>query len=350
MFLSIIIPVFNVEQYISECLDSCLNQNITDYEIICINDGSTDSSLHILKEYSAKFSNVVLINKKNEGVSVARNAGLDVSRGEYVMFVDADDLIQRKTLGRIKDVLSKKNSKRLTIGVYEARDDEIREVFYSNKAPDPNRNSVYVWSSIYKKNIIDEHNIRFIRGVTHGEDILFLNDYCNFCKEYDSFPHTVYYYRRNPKCATNTSIRQNLINCINSEFDLVELMKRRYQLLEYRNVRTLEFWSNTCGSILNEVSKLEEKEAIQNGNRLKSNKIYPIFSSFEYIGKGCFSAALHIKYKSILQRFFIFYSNKAFGYRLLKIRKQFNDSLPGYILKHPKRFVRDPVRLIKLKK
>ncbi len=111
MFLSIIIPVYNGEQYISACLDSCLEQDISDYEIICINDGSVDNSLCILKEYSAKHPNIVLIDKENEGVSAARNDGLDASRGMYIMFVDADDLIQHNTLGLIKDTASKKTAK-----------------------------------------------------------------------------------------------------------------------------------------------------------------------------------------------------------------------------------------------
>lgn len=347
MFLSIIIPVYNSEQYISECLDSCLDQDINDYEIICINDGSADNSLNILKEYSAKHRNIVLIDKENEGVSVARNSGLEISHGEYIMFVDADDLIQRNTLGLIKDTVSKKDSKRITIGVYEAQDEEIKVVLSWSEAPAPNRKSTYLWSSIYIKSIIDEHRIRFIRGITHGEDILFLHDFCNFCKDYDSFPYTVYYYRRNRYSATNTSLERNLLNCINSEFDLIELMKERYRLPEFRNLWSLEFWSNTTGSLLNEVSKLGKKEVVQVGKRLKDSKVCPQFHAFDYIWKGGFGTALILKNKSIWQRFFVLCSTRSFGYRLLRIRKQFNDSLFGYIIKHPKRFVRHPIQLLK---
>ena len=352
--ISIIVPMYNEQEVVSICYDR-LTQVLEkldkySYEIICINDGSTDDSLRILKEYSEKYSNIVLIDKKNEGVSAARNTGLDVAHGEYVMFVDSDDLLQRNTLGKIKEIVSKKNSKRLTIGVYEAQDDEIREVVCCNEAPAPNRNCVFVWSNIYKKSIIDEHGIRFVRGITHGEDSLFSFDFRNFCKEYDSFPYTVYYYRRNRDSVTNTSVKRNLINWINSQFSLIELMKERYRLPEFRNILTLEFWLQITHYLLNQVSKMETQEAIQIGNRLKTNKVCPKFHSFEYIGKGCFGTALHLKYKSIWQRLFVFGSNKKYGYHLLKIRKRFNDSLYGYIIKHPRRFVRHPVRIIKKRK
>ncbi len=237
----------------------------------------------------------------------------------------------------------------MTIGVYEAQDAEIREVFRRAQAPKPNRSSVFVWSSVYKKSIIGEHGIRFIRGITHGEDSLFLNDFCNFCKEHDSLSYTVYYYRHNDHSVTNTAVRRNLLNCINSEFKLIELMKIRYGLSEYRNILTLEYWSHITGSLLNEISKLEKNEAVRFGKRLKTEKVCPKFNLFTYIGTGCFGTALRIKNKSIWQRFFGFLAGSSFGHWLLKTRIKFNDSLLGYILKHPKRFVRHPLLFISVK-
>ncbi len=89
--ISIIIPVYNVEKYLSKCLDSVINQTYKNLEIICINDSSQDNSLKILKRYAEIDSRIKVIVKENEGVSEARNRGLDVSNGEYIMFVDADD-------------------------------------------------------------------------------------------------------------------------------------------------------------------------------------------------------------------------------------------------------------------
>lgn len=89
--LSIVIPVFNMEKYLEQCLDSVVAQTITNKEIICINDGSTDKSLNILKKYADKFKYIKIIDQKNSGVSKSRNLGIDLSKGEYVSFIDPDD-------------------------------------------------------------------------------------------------------------------------------------------------------------------------------------------------------------------------------------------------------------------
>ena len=91
--ISVIIPVYNVEKYIRECLDSVLEQSLKDIEIICVNDGSTDSSRNILLEYRKKDSRVIVLDKQNGGLSSARNSGIDIAQGKYVLFLDSDDLL-----------------------------------------------------------------------------------------------------------------------------------------------------------------------------------------------------------------------------------------------------------------
>src|SRR5699024_7703741 len=116
--LSIIVPVYNTEKYIETCLESLLNQDIDKsmYEIICVNDGSTDGSLAILKEYAKQYDNVVLIDKENEGVSIARNIGLEKARGDYVWFIDADDWVARQCFGVIKQEIAKYDPSVVQIG------------------------------------------------------------------------------------------------------------------------------------------------------------------------------------------------------------------------------------------
>ena len=89
--VSVIIPVYNVEKYLRECLDSVVNQTLKDIEIICINDGSPDNSLAILEEYAKKDSRIIVISQENSGVSTARNVGIDLAKGDYLYFIDADD-------------------------------------------------------------------------------------------------------------------------------------------------------------------------------------------------------------------------------------------------------------------
>lgn len=105
MKLSIILPIYNTEKYLYRCLDSVFNQDInaSDYELIAVNDGSTDGCLAILKEYQKNFNNLILIDQENAGDSEARNRGLEVARGNYITFLDSDDAIYENTLKTIID-------------------------------------------------------------------------------------------------------------------------------------------------------------------------------------------------------------------------------------------------------
>lgn len=91
---SVILPIFNTEKYLKACLDSIINQTYKNLEIICVDDGSTDGSLKILEEYSSKDSRIKIINQQNQGVSAARNVGIDNATGDYVSFVDPDDWVE----------------------------------------------------------------------------------------------------------------------------------------------------------------------------------------------------------------------------------------------------------------
>ena len=91
--ISVIIPVYNVEKYIRECLDSVLEQSLKDIEIVCVNDGSTDGSRGVLSEYEAGDKRIIVLDKENGGLSSARNSGIDIAQGKYVLFLDSDDLL-----------------------------------------------------------------------------------------------------------------------------------------------------------------------------------------------------------------------------------------------------------------
>ena len=102
--VSVIIPVYNVEKYLRECLDSLVNQTLKEIEIICVDDGSTDSSLDILKEYASKDNRITVIKQQNLHAGVARNAGLSVARGEYVHFLDSDDWVSVDNYSKLYDI------------------------------------------------------------------------------------------------------------------------------------------------------------------------------------------------------------------------------------------------------
>ena len=105
-FFSIIIPVYNVEQYLQDCLNSVVKQYYIDYELICVNDGSTDGSLVVLEEYQQKYPQITIISQQNKGLSAARNAGIQAAKGDYLFFLDSDDWIEPNTL----EMLARKQS------------------------------------------------------------------------------------------------------------------------------------------------------------------------------------------------------------------------------------------------
>ncbi len=102
--VSVIIPVYNPEDYLRQCLDSAVNQTLRDLEIICVNDGSTDDSAAVLEEYQAKDPRIIVVSQKNLGLSASRNRGMKMARGTYIYFLDSDDEVDLQTLERCTEL------------------------------------------------------------------------------------------------------------------------------------------------------------------------------------------------------------------------------------------------------
>lgn len=173
MKVSIIIPVYNSEKYIGKCLDHLLNQTYQNFEIICINDGSKDNSLEILKKYSQKDKRIIVLDQTNKGIAKTRNIGIQKANGDYIMFVDNDDYMDKDYLRVYVD--NTENGKYdIVIGGYKRIDNEgkllNRQVLNSNS-----NWSKYIvtapWAKIYKKTFILNNKITFLNYV--GEDIYF---------------------------------------------------------------------------------------------------------------------------------------------------------------------------------
>lgn len=178
--VSIIIPVYNIERYLRRCLDSVIHQTLNDIAIICVNDGSTDSSLAILKEYEKNDPRVRVVDKENEGQGIARNIGIDMAQGEYIGFVDGDDWIEADMYERMYSA-AKKNDADLHLCSVKRVDSEggdlgIRcdyeqligkkfgedAIFTWQDAADAIfRVGRFCWNKIYKKSFLTNHGIRF---------------------------------------------------------------------------------------------------------------------------------------------------------------------------------------------
>lgn len=209
-FLSIIIPVYNVEKFINQCLDSLFKQDsyANEYEIIIVNDGSLDNSMEIVDLYSRKQSNIIRIDKKNGGVSSARNVGIEVSKGKYLLFVDPDDSIEENTLGKIVSQLNNCSVEILILNSheYDCEGKERKENYkYPKKLCGKTLTGIqlfqngYVRGSVcgvaFKRQFIMDNNLRFPEGILNGEDSLFMSKcfvYSTYVSNFDLNFYKVY--------------------------------------------------------------------------------------------------------------------------------------------------------------
>lgn len=191
--VSIILPVFNAERFLSQCLDSILRQTYQDWELIAVDDGSKDRSLEILKSYEKRDDRIHIISKKNEGVSIARNVALSQVRGEYIYFVDSDDIVMQDALSILIRTLESNNAtfvksdflpinehgKQLFInkkqGIRRRYEGKIidSEMFYSKILMD----EFFLWTCLFRRDIIEKNKIRFIPHCRLMEDAAFIVEY-----------------------------------------------------------------------------------------------------------------------------------------------------------------------------
>lgn len=196
--ISIIVPVYNVEKYLSRCLDSLLNQTLIDIEIICVNDGSTDESLKILESYAEKDNRIKIVNKENGGLSSARNEGLKYVTSDYVGFVDSDDWIEPDTYELALSAVQKNNVDFVSWGAKIVLDDDIKEetpsiasarnyhnlklIGYHNVTDSVlTKTSVTVWNKLFKMQIIRDNNLIFPNGLIYEDNEFFLK-YAIYCQ------------------------------------------------------------------------------------------------------------------------------------------------------------------------
>ena len=175
--LSIVIPVYKVEQYIRKCLDSCLNQNVNHerYEIIAVNDGSPDNCEKILNIYQKKYKNIIVISQKNQGLSVARNTGLREAKGEYIWFIDSDDSIVENCLNDILKALSDRPDI-LNINYQKVFEDTRTPILVESKFINTGILTggldTPAQFGIYNRRFLNFNNLEFYPGIYH-EDIEF---------------------------------------------------------------------------------------------------------------------------------------------------------------------------------
>lgn len=251
-YFSLILPVYNVEKYVKRCVNSLLRQEYTDYEIILVDDGSTDSSGSICDKLADKNNNIFAYHKENGGLSDARNYGIDRAKGNYILFIDSDDWVDEKLLISLHNHLNKSNVDILKFGFQKMQEGNYKNTFFSYfnigvydrrqieetilpYTIGPKRLFCYeqnacksVWSHVYSLNFLRENNIRFVseREILN-EDYLFNLHTLLYAKSLEVTHYILYYY----------DYREGSLSkrYITNEFERKLKLYREYKLLLERN-------------------------------------------------------------------------------------------------------------------
>ena len=234
--VSILIPVYKAEKYISECLQSVLGQTYNNLEIVIVDDASPDESMAIaeslIQKADNKFEIQILHNDKNQGIAKVRNTLLDHATGDYILFVDSDDYIEVDAIESLVDIAVKENCDIVRCGYFEVKNNQIRTINQKpwNDKTDLLKQHIKAWNSIeamwqlsIKRNLIETHHIRFAEGINASEDHLMMIKLYFYANSIANLERPVYYYRIdneqsvthvNPK-AFHDSMYKGMDNAIN---------------------------------------------------------------------------------------------------------------------------------------
>ena len=238
--LSVVVAVYNVADYLDRCIDSIVNQDICydDYEILIINDGSTDNSLEIAKKYESSYPNIRVISKENGGLSSVRNLGNEQAKGNYIMHVDGDDFLEKDVIGKILDVAI---SNTLDLCFFGTRRYPDRHVYIQNKKFDRNKlysgnylllhgmNVSSTWCSLYSNSFLRKVNLKYFDRISHQDvefnlrlypfahRVMFVDNIVyNYCVLGESITRTNNIEKRKKNLLDDIIIAKNIIDFANS--------------------------------------------------------------------------------------------------------------------------------------
>lgn len=260
--LSIIVPVYNVEKYLPKCLGSLIKQTLKDIEIICVNDGSMDNSLAILKEFASKDSRIRIIDNQHQGVAKTRNTGIEQSTGEYIGFVDSDDYIDIDFFEKLYNSATKSNSDiaiasilkhKNFFNIYNAKyTKEETAITIQDKiklCEDKKHFFFYAWNKIYHSGFIKENNIKFSEGQIY-EDVMFAIKALYYSNKIISVYGTKYHYIEHENSLTKYKDKTG-----EKEQDLIKAYSELQEFCNSKNIEIPErlnyYTKENFGFILN---------------------------------------------------------------------------------------------------
>lgn len=328
--VSIIIPVYKVEKYLRECLDSICRQTYQNLEIILVNDGSPDQCGEICDEYALKDSRIKVIHKKNGGLSSARNVALDIAKGDYISFVDSDDIIDLKFIENMLEILEREQVECVFCAFQRFRDsidveydikekqeetlfgrEALLEILYQNN---DTIFSVAAWNKLYKRDIFEK--IRYPEGLIN-EDLAVIVDVLNEVEKISWTSYVGYYYRVTEASITNQGFNSKRMDCIHILEDIIvklkheqydeKFIKAAYNMLFRRSIEMLMIAWLEKEKYPQEINKLlllilnNRKLVLQDSNAPKVNKVAAILSycGFNIFCKSYSMYKKYINYKKV---------------------------------------------------
>ena len=261
--VSIIVPVYNVENYITYCLESLVNQTLDDLEIIIVNDGSTDNSEKIIKKYEKKYTNIIYLKKENGGLSDARNFGMKYAKGEYIAFLDSDDFVDKTIYEKMYEKAQKEQADYVECDFYWAYPKKVgfklKEdigVRYTNKKEMFTYARVVAWNKLIKREIIKDE---FPKGLKY-EDIEFFYKLLPNIKKFAFVEEPLIYYIQRDNSLANkqdytTGQVFNVLDNVISFYKKNKLYDEFKECIEYTYTRIL-----FCSS-LKRITKVKDKVA-----------------------------------------------------------------------------------------
>ncbi len=228
--ISVIVPVYNASRYLKQCLDSICSQNFKDYEVICVDDGSTDDSVAILSEYAKKNNRITIVSQEHKGVSAARNTALDRAKGSYIAFIDSDDYVKKNFLSALYstaddtsadivacDLAYDKDGRKRANNYISRQTFKVKEPLFSTYQ-DKSRfvKSRVISNKLFSAKLINRNNIRFVEGLKYGEDTYFLFVASMLASSIALTRRTTYYFRINASSATYNAFNKEVV------FDLIK--------------------------------------------------------------------------------------------------------------------------------
>lgn len=280
---SFIVPVYNTEKYLKKCLDSLVNQTYKDFEIIVVNDGSTDKSSSIISKYQKKYKNIIVIDKENEGLSMARNRGVQKSSGKYIIFVDSDDYVSNKLLEEIDKKIDDSDILRFQIATEDEEYTKINEYheegFESMCGYDAFKYlSSYhfvepAWCYVIRKNYYIENKFSFKKGVYH-EDFGLIPYVIYKARKVKSIDFIGYYYiQRNGSIMNNNDYKKT----VKKAFDMLEqykIMRLFAKNINRKNNLDDYFLSYISNSVIVKARELKKDEKKVYINELKKLNVF----------------------------------------------------------------------------